>query len=209
MNGVVEKMIWMGECPLSCLQAGVAGVDVLLLHGMSFEAETWLEIGTLGHLADEGYRATALDLPGFGKTPACTASIDELMATFIREAALELPVLVGPSMGGRISLAYALSHQEEISGLVLIAPTEVDRYEHKLADLHLPALILWGSKDEIIDPHNARLLHQGISSSRLEIFEGAHHPCYLEQTDRWHQVLLEFLAEIRENRRQHASLAHE
>jgi abhydrolase domain-containing protein 14 len=207
MHGIVEKKVWLGECPLSCLQAGAAGLDVVLLHGMSFEAETWREIGTLGRLEEEGYRATALDLPGFGKSPPCTASIEELMSGFIREAALNRPVLVGPSMGGRISLTYALEHQDVVSGLVLIAPTEVDRYLERMTSFRLPTLILWGTKDEIIDPENARLLHQAMSSSRLNLFEGAHHPCYLEQTDRWHEVLLDFLAEIREDAGQPAGLA--
>ena len=40
---------------------------VLLLHGRSFKAATWRDLGTLDALADMGFRVLALDIPGFGE----------------------------------------------------------------------------------------------------------------------------------------------
>lgn len=44
--------------------SGEPRMSVLLLHGIRFSSENWLNIGTLDTLGRAGYRSVAIDLPG-------------------------------------------------------------------------------------------------------------------------------------------------
>ncbi|MFW5722304.1 MAG: alpha/beta fold hydrolase [Desulfohalobiaceae bacterium] len=180
-------------CRIHCLQSGTGGKDVLLLHGASFQAATWDELGTLGTISREGYRATGLDLPGHGESPSCPVSKTRVLDAGIQELGLERPVLIGPSMGGEVALDFALEHPDRVQALVLIGPVGVEKMQDRLATLQLPVLIIWGENDEIAPLEHGRLLQEKIQGARLVVFEEAPHPAYLEKTDRWHRELLDFL----------------
>ena len=50
------------------IEGEATGRPVVLLHGASFQAETWVQIGTMKALAGAGCLAYAIDLPGHGKS---------------------------------------------------------------------------------------------------------------------------------------------
>ena len=60
---------------------------------------------------------------------------------------------------------------------------------------HVPTLIVWGDKDGIIPVAHARVAHEVIKGSRLEILEGVGHFPHTEAPERFLDVVLEFLAE--------------
>jgi pimeloyl-ACP methyl ester carboxylesterase len=184
----------IGECTIHSLQTERAeGHAILLLHGAKFQAATWEKLGTLDLLDKAGYRPHAMDLPGFGKSPGCSSTPDTVLRGFMENQALSRPVLVGPSMSGKISLDFVLEHPDAVGGLVLIGAVGVRERSEHLDAIDVPCLILWGRDDRVSAMENAHLLKEKISGSKLQIFENAGHPCYLDAPDVWHQVLLSFL----------------
>jgi len=194
MHSVITKEIRIGKSTVHCLTAGNRGCrDILLLHGMKFQAQTWRDLKTLSELADAGYHAVALDLPGFGKSPATDLDPDTVLTSFIQAEQLDRPVLVGPSMGGRVALEFALAHPNAVSGLILVGAVGVAENQARLAEIKVPTLVVWGGADAISPLSNGNLLAEKIADARLVVIDQAPHPCYLEHPDRWHHELVDFL----------------
>lgn len=194
MAEIISIKVTVGPCMVYSLQTKNAqGQDILLLHGARFQAATWKELTTLDHLGDADYKPHAIDLPGFGKSPGCAMGHEAVLQAFIQEQKLSRPVLVGPSMSGKISLDFALKQPESVGGLVLIGAVGVREKSEQLNTIRVPCLIVWGSKDAVAPLDNGRLLHQKIHGAELRIFDNAGHPCYLDQPNLWHQELLSFL----------------
>ena len=197
MPTIHSKKEKIASCLLHWLEGGVPGSkSIILLHGMKFQARTWEKLGTLEVLAAAGYHVLALDMPGFGESAPCPLAQEDVLAAFIKQRSLQAPVLLGPSMGGRIVLEFALDHSGETGGLILVGAVGVEENQHRLADLKLPVAIIWGSEDQIAPLAHSELLEQAISGSRREIIQGAPHPCYLEQPEQFHALLLDFLGSL-------------
>lgn len=101
-----------------------AGPRMVYVHGLGGSHLNWIALAPLMR----GYvRGLAVDLPGFGLTPArgrrTTVSANaQVLKRFLREVVGEQVVLVGNSMGGFVSMIVAAEAPELVSGLVLIDP---------------------------------------------------------------------------------------
>ncbi len=103
------------------------GQPIILLHGMGSSSATWA--AQLDALEDR-FELLAWDLLGHGKSPVpqdpalysrdgALEDLDSVIATLSDSE--EKPVLVGHSLGGYLSLAYAAARPGVIRGMVVMA----------------------------------------------------------------------------------------
>ena len=104
------------------------GPPIVFVHGLGGCWQNWLE--NLPDFAAAGYRAIALDLPGFGHSPMPEWEISipaygRLIDEFCRRLNLHSAALVGNSMGGFIAAETAISQPDWIDHLVLVSAAGV------------------------------------------------------------------------------------
>ena len=166
---------------------------VLLLHGARFSSETWRELGTLELLSRKGYRALALDLPGYGKSEVPDLSPARTLSTLLPLVSQRPVAIVSPSMSGRFSLPLVARRPSYVAGFVPIAPAGLTAHLPELQGSKMPTLIFWGSEDRIIPLKQGQQLGRAMPNSRLFVLDGASHPCYLDKPLDFHRELLQFL----------------
>jgi pimeloyl-ACP methyl ester carboxylesterase len=111
------------------------GNPTLLLHGFAEDSTVWNN--QIGALTDT-CRLILPDLPGSGRSSALTAptTIEE-MATAIKELLNQLKIdqctLIGHSMGGYITLAFAALYPERLNAIGLFHSTAYPDSEEKRA----------------------------------------------------------------------------
>jgi acylglycerol lipase len=103
---------------------------VVIAHGASEHSSRYAHVAE--RLVEAGYGAYAVDHRGHGRSEGKRAQLDRLdhviadLRAFVDLAAGRHPgapvYLLGHSMGGGISTAYAVRHQDTLAGLVLSAP---------------------------------------------------------------------------------------
>lgn len=195
---IVSKWTDVGPSKVHYLEAGLAdGLPVVLLHGASFRATTWQQIGTLARLAEAGYRALAVDLPGFGESPGAVVDETIWLADLLEQLDVERPVVISPSMSGNYSLPLLVNHPEQLSGFVAVAPVGISTYAGRLPGNPVPLLAVWGENDDLIDPCNADLLVRDGAKAKKVLLPDAGHAPYMNDPAAFHEALLEFLSVLR------------
>lgn len=117
----------LGSTPISYVEMG-EGPPVLFVHGLGGSWRNWLE--NIPFFA-ESHRVVALDLPGFGLSPAppepvSMAAYGDCLLAFADRVGLPAETaLIGHSMGGFISTEAVLKAEDRFSSLVLASAAGV------------------------------------------------------------------------------------
>ncbi len=118
---IQSQKVMVGQRQAHYLKAG-EGLPVVLLHGGASDSRDW--VGTMSALSHR-YTLYAPDLIGFGQSERSDdgyylSDFCEFAAGFIQAVGLDSFVLVGHSLGGRISVDIALRYPERVRKLVLL-----------------------------------------------------------------------------------------
>jgi 4,5:9,10-diseco-3-hydroxy-5,9,17-trioxoandrosta-1(10),2-diene-4-oate hydrolase len=124
-----SRTVEAGGSRLHYHEAGTAtGTPVVLLHGGGPGATAWSNFGRNLPVFGERFRTLMVDLPGFGGSdgPAgdghyFTVAADALAALF-DELGIARVHLVGNSLGGGVSVRFALRYPDRAERLVLMGP---------------------------------------------------------------------------------------
>lgn len=96
---------------------------VVLLHGIGGGCAGWTSTGAA--LAAAGWRALAVDQPGYGASPAAEPCTLEAMAVAVERliawSGVPRAILVGHSMGGMVAQELAARAPQRVAALVLAA----------------------------------------------------------------------------------------
>jgi pimeloyl-ACP methyl ester carboxylesterase len=118
------------DIEIAYFDEGKGAQTLIFVHGLGSYAPAWKKnIEALS----QHYRCIAVDLPGYGKSSKgkYEASMTFYAATikdFMDVLNIDQAVLVGHSMGGQISMTFALAYPERVSKLVLVAPAGFETF---------------------------------------------------------------------------------
>jgi len=118
-----DHQLIVGAMRFHYLDWGGSGTPILFLHGGGINAHTW---DCVAVMLGERHRCIALDQRGHGDSE-WSPLVDYRIAAhvgdiegFIETTGLQRPIVVGQSMGGLNSIAYATRHGDQISAMVIV-----------------------------------------------------------------------------------------
>lgn len=98
------------------------GKPLLILHGVFGSSDNWFTTSKM--IADAGFSVYTLDARNHGQSPRSEDFSYEVMADdiaeFIDEHQLERPIIVGHSMGGKVTMQFAMNYPNKFSKLIIV-----------------------------------------------------------------------------------------
>lgn len=173
-----------------------AKAAIVFLHGQSYSSSTWMDRGSLSTFAALGYHCIAPDLPGSGQTRGPAVSVHnkpQFLLSFLSALGIKQVIVVTASMAAQYVLP--LLAQDVFVCVVGIAPSNTHEIGHPSL-YRTPILVLWGDHDTSLGPTAAANL-RALPNARLHKIPNAGHACYLNNSQAFEEVCMNFFDLIR------------
>ncbi|GAU91248.1 hypothetical protein RvY_03544 [Ramazzottius varieornatus] len=172
---------------------GTSKGDVLLLHTVQYHSDTWVKVDTLKILAAMGYRATAIDLPGFGHSQGSVLMGHRavtFISSFLQTHEMKSPMIIAPGMAGSYAFPFVMSAPHQVRALIAISPTSLDKYSgENYRDLKVPLLLLYGSRERAPSKFAETLLSNSTSAQVKTLPASTQNTIYVDQPDEFHRLM--------------------
>lgn len=194
--GIMESVVVRG-LRIVFFRVGT-GRPIVLLHGYSFNSDVWFQVGLVEALSGM-FSVYAVDMPyGVRTRSDRMESRDrdryaEFLGDLLSALGIGKPLLVGASISGEVVLRY-LAKGYPAEGAVVVGPVGLKTLERHLANIDVPILGVWGSRDDVSPPSNAEILLRA-PKAVVRIIEGAGHAAYLDKPGEFRALLMEFLSQ--------------
>ena len=121
---MISYPLAVGGIASRVLQSGLSGRAVIFIHGTGGRADRWMR--NLDAIAERGYRAFAIDLPGHGfaakggELDHSVPAYAQFVSNFIAQSDLDEVTLVGTSLGGHVAATCAANAPDRVRSIVLV-----------------------------------------------------------------------------------------
>jgi len=170
---------------------------VVLLHGFSFSADTWVEMGLFDALVRE-HKVYSFDMPYGPKSRSDkfdAADRDEYAAflmDLLKTLDIHTPLLLGASISGEVVLRYLSAGYSAKLGIVA-GPAGVKGLADRLGKITVPLLAVWGERDTISPPEGGKIIEARLKNSEVHMIEDAGHACYLDKPEEFKTIVGKYL----------------
>lgn len=118
------SFVKVGQYNTRYLEAGNSKKTIVLLHGLGASAERWLPI--IPYLSPS-YRVIIPDIIGFGYSdkPVTNYTVEffiNFLSDLLSQLSIEKTMMIGSSLGGRVSMEYAIHNPQNIEKMILVSP---------------------------------------------------------------------------------------
>jgi len=171
----------------------------IFLHGALHDSSVWVKNGVVELMITQGFKAIALDMPGFGSVADQRRVPANQMVNFLEALRTELNIekicLVSPVMSGKFSLPWLMNGGEHIVGFIAIDTIETERYpDEQYQAIQIPILLLFGERDPVGQTAKKKL---SLSSNfRFESIPSFGPNWYQEKTRDLKKHLTSFMADL-------------